>query len=80
MFGFAGLRRRRCSDVDIGLGFRFRFRRRRRIHNGGLLFLGRRIVYRRFFLLASREERGANQQANVFVHECWTRRAVDYLR
>ena len=80
MFGLAGLGRRRCIDVNLGLGFRFR--RRRRIHNRGvaLLFLSRRIRYRRFFLLTSREERGTNQQADVFVHRYWTCWVVDYLR
>jgi hypothetical protein len=72
MFDFADLRRRRSIDVNVRLGFRFRLRRR--IHDGGvaLLFLSRRIRYRRFFLLTSREERGTNQQADVFVHKYWT--------
>jgi hypothetical protein len=66
---FADLGRGRSCDVNVCLGFRFR--RRRRIHNGSaLLLLGRRIRYRGFFLLTGREERGTNQDADVFVHKC----------
>jgi hypothetical protein len=80
MFGVTDLWRRRSVDVNVGLGFRFC--RRRWIHNGGvaLLFLSRRIRYGRLFLLTRREERGANQEADVFVHKYWTCWVVDYLR
>lgn len=80
MFGFDGLRRRRCIDVNLGLGFRLRGRRRIHDRGVGLFFLGRRIVYRRFFSLTSRKECGTNQQADVFVHKYWACWVVDYLR
>jgi hypothetical protein len=54
------LRRRRCVDVNVGLGFRLGRRRRRFLDDRriGFLFLGRRIRYRRFLLLASGQQRG----------------------
>jgi len=64
------LRRRRRVDVDVRLGLRLCRSRRGRIHNRrvALLFLRRRVRYRRFFLLTSRQKRGTNQEADVFVH------------
>ena len=66
------LRRRRGVDVDVRLALRFCRSRRGRIHNRGvaLLFLTGRIRNRCFLLLTSRQERGTNEEADVFVHVC----------
>jgi hypothetical protein len=60
IIGFRRLRRRRRVDVDIG--FSFRLGSGRRIHNCSvaLLFLRRRIRYRCFLLLTSRQKRGTH--------------------
>ena len=76
------LRRRRRVDVDVRLALRLGRSCRRGIHNRGvaLLFLRRRVCYRRFFLLTSRQKCGAQQEADVFVHVSRTDSDANYLR
>ncbi len=83
MIRFRCLRRRRRVDVDVRLGLRLCRSRRGRIHNRSvaLLFLRRRVGYGRFLLLTSRQKRGTNQEADVFVHVRLGRiRKLIYLR
>lgn len=76
------LRRRRSVDVDIRLALRLCRRSRRRIYNRSvaLLFLAGRVCYCCFLLLTSRQKRGTNEEADVFVHVGRTDSDADYLR
>ena len=70
----SGLRRRRRSYVNVRFRLRFRFARRSRrfLHNCrialGLLFAARRIGNSGLFLLTSREQRRAGQNADILIH------------
>ncbi len=68
--GLALMRRRRGVNVDLCLALRLSRRCRRWIHDRrvGFLFLARRVGHGCFLLLTSRQKRGANKEADVFLH------------
>ena len=81
----SGLRRRRRSYINVRFRLRFRLARRSRrfLHNcriGLRLLFARRIGNSGLFLLTSREQRRAGQNADILIHNYIGRVSYEFNR